>query len=41
VTRTVATNARGHATMHDFYSGTDENYFGNLMQVTDPLGNVT
>ncbi len=41
VTRTVVTNARGFATTYDFYAGEDQNYFGNLERVTDPLGTVT
>ncbi len=41
VGRTVVTNARGHATTYDFYSGADENYFGNVDRVTNHLGHVT
>ncbi|MGH2372768.1 MAG: hypothetical protein ACRDIC_04735, partial [bacterium] len=41
VTRTVVTNARGQPTTYDFYTGTDENFFGNVERVTNPQGNVT
>jgi YD repeat-containing protein len=41
LTRTVVTDALGHATTHEFYAGTDEKQFGNVIRTTDALNNVT
>ncbi|MGH7427391.1 MAG: hypothetical protein ACREJ4_03375, partial [Candidatus Methylomirabilaceae bacterium] len=41
VARTVVTNARGLNTTYDFYTGADENFFGNVDRVTNPQGQVT